>query len=65
MARAATTFRQSDIARAIKGAVKAGAQIERAEIDPTGKIVLIFAGAAEGDRHISPLDKWRAAHGAR
>ena len=39
------TFRQSDLSRAAKGARAGGLNVVRAEIDHTGKIVLIFAEA--------------------
>jgi hypothetical protein len=35
-------FRRTDLTRAIKGAAAAGVEIARAEIEPTGKIVIIF-----------------------
>jgi hypothetical protein len=47
MARAPSTFRQSDVTRAIKAAVAAGVEIQRVEIDPNGRIVIITATEAE------------------
>ncbi len=47
MSRRASSFRQTDVARAIRGAVKEGLTVRRAEIDATGKIVLVFIEAAE------------------
>jgi hypothetical protein len=41
MSRGAHTFKQGDLTRAVKGAVKAGLSVQRVEIDPTGKIVLV------------------------
>jgi hypothetical protein len=43
MSRRPSVFTQTDIARALKGAMSAGLKVARAEIDPSGKIVLTFA----------------------
>ena len=45
MSRGAHTFRQGDVTRAIKGAVKAGFKVGRFEIEQ-GKII-VFAGDPE------------------
>lgn len=42
MARGSLTFKQSDLTRAIKAALKAGVTVERAWIDVDGKIMLGF-----------------------
>jgi hypothetical protein len=47
MPRAASTFRQNDLTRAVKGAVAAGVKIAQVEINKDGKIILI---AENGDR---------------
>lgn len=51
----ASAFRQSDLNRALRGAVNAGMWVERVEIEASGKKV-IFSGApvARG----SPLNPW-------
>lgn len=41
MKRQPCTFRQSDVTRAIKAAIAAGAKIARIEIDKSGKIILV------------------------
>jgi len=61
MSKGRWAFRPKDIARAIKGAVSAGAEISRAEIDPaTGKIVLIFGKSVASDT--GPLTSGTAQH---
>ena len=43
MSKGRQTFRRNDFTRAIKGAMAAGVEIARAEIEPdTGKIVIVF-----------------------
>jgi hypothetical protein len=42
MSRGSQNFRQSDLTKAIKGAVNGGLKVERVEIDSAGKIV-VFA----------------------
>ena len=41
MARGPATFKQADVTRALRGAVAAGVEVQRIEIDKTGKIVVI------------------------
>jgi hypothetical protein len=40
MARTPSTFKQGDVTRAVKGAIAAGLDIARVEIDRHGKIVI-------------------------
>ena len=40
-ARGTCTFRQRDVTAAVKGAVKAGVEVRRVEIDKDGKIVVV------------------------
>jgi hypothetical protein len=66
MARAPSTFRQQDVTRALRAALRAGVEIQRCEIAPDGKIILVtrndaIAGSSEP---MSPLDSWRASRGA-
>lgn len=65
MARLQSRFRQIDLTRAVKGIVAAGVPTARAEIEPSGKIVIVFG---EPDVQVdapSPLDDWRKSRGAR
>jgi hypothetical protein len=55
MSRGQQTFKQGDLAKALKAAVKAGIAVERLEIDKDGKIVIVTgrpvdaANAAEAE----------------
>jgi hypothetical protein len=65
MGRAPAKFRQADVARAIRGAIKAGLSVSRVEIDRDGKIVVICAGDAPAIEE-SPddaLERLRRARG--
>jgi hypothetical protein len=54
-----TKFRQQDLTRALRGAIAAGVQIARVEIDPSGKIV-IELDTGERVESSNALDKWMA-----
>ena len=41
MARAACTFKQQDVTRAVRAVVAAGVQVQRVEIGKDGKIVVV------------------------
>jgi hypothetical protein len=56
-----STFRQSDLTRALKGAIAAGVEVAAVEIDPTGKIV-IMTGVKRPTAPENALDKWMAKH---
>ena len=59
MARAPSTFRQTDVTRAVKAVVAAGVNIARVEIDKSGKIVIVTGGAKAELSELAPLDAWR------
>jgi hypothetical protein len=43
MSKGRQAFRRNDLTRAIKGAIAAGVEVARAEVEPdTGKIVIVF-----------------------
>ena len=46
MTRTLSTFRQRDVTKAVKAVAAAGVDIARVEIDSTGKIAIITAGAS-------------------
>jgi hypothetical protein len=47
MSRGQQTFKQRDVTKALKAAVKAGITIERFEIDKNGKIIIVPAKAED------------------
>ena len=48
MSRGAQTFRQADLTKALKGAVAAGINVNRVEIDRAGKTVVVAGSAGQG-----------------
>jgi hypothetical protein len=50
-------FRQTDVARAIKGAVSAGLTVQRVEVDKAGKIVVIVGEPDKAER-VTPSNSW-------
>jgi hypothetical protein len=50
-------FRQTDVARAIKGAVAAGLTVQRVEVDKAGKIIVVV-GEAGKDVVASEGNEW-------
>jgi hypothetical protein len=60
MSKERQTFRRTDLTRAIKGAISAGIEIARAEIEPqTGKIVIVFGkSVASSTANSGELGGW-------
>jgi hypothetical protein len=58
MARAPSTFRQSDVTRAIKAAVAAGVHIARIEVDGTGKIAIVTTDAPDAQGEVREGNEW-------
>jgi hypothetical protein len=56
MSRGAQTFTQFDVTKAIKGAVKAGLDVKRVEIE-AGKIV-VFTGKPDEPQKAEPANEW-------
>jgi hypothetical protein len=52
-------FKQADVTRAIKGAIAAGMKVARAEIDQSGRIVVV-SPSEETTKPANDLDKWLA-----
>ncbi|MCP4305246.1 MAG: hypothetical protein GY788_10300 [bacterium] len=52
-----SAFNLVDVFRAAKGVMKAGLNVERVEIDPNGKIVVV-TGVDESQAHSSEKNEW-------
>lgn len=52
-------FKQADVTRAIKGAIAAGMKVARAEIDLSGRIVIV-SPSENTAKPANDLDKWLA-----
>jgi hypothetical protein len=68
MARTPSTFRQTDVTRAVKAVVAAGVNIARVEIDKSGKIVIVSGkpqepAIARQDDLDQELAEFEARHG--
>ena len=61
MPRRLSTFRQSDVARAVKAAQSAGLPIGKVEVAPDGTIRLIIADGGDSVAD-TPFDQWKAKH---
>jgi hypothetical protein len=62
MGRAASTFRQQDVTKALRAATAAGLKVTGYSIDPqTGKIEVV-TGKPEAQDSSAPLDHWMAKH---
>jgi hypothetical protein len=64
MSRSPSTFRQTDLTRAIKAARNAGVEVARAEIAKDGKIIIIIGETtgSSADIELTPddeLERWR------
>lgn len=64
MARTPATFRQADVARAVRAVKAAGLDVVRTEIGPDGKIVLVHASEVTSEP-ANPFDEWKAKKDAR
>lgn len=58
MGKGPATFKQRDVAAAIKAAVKAGCEVRRIEIEKNGKIIVIVGGEPGGDRPEDRSGAW-------
>jgi hypothetical protein len=58
MSRAAQTFKQGDMTKALKAAVKAGLKVQRAEVRTDGSIVLDFDPPATAPQDDPNVNEW-------
>lgn len=61
MTRRPSTFRQTDVARAVKAAQAAGLAIGSVEVAPDGTIRVIIAESGDSTP-ISHFDQWKRKH---
>ena len=69
MSRGPTTFRQSDLTRAIRGVRNAGVDVARAEIAKDGRIIIVVGEASNvsSSAELTPddeLERWRTKKNA-
>ena len=57
MARRPATFRQADLARALKAALQAGMRVAEALITQDGSIKLVFVNTGVASSTVNPLDR--------
>ena len=63
MARGHSTFKQTDLTRALRAARAAGVNVQRFEIDKDGKIVIVTGNAAAPDNDLDrELTDFEARH---
>jgi hypothetical protein len=61
MGQGKATFKQADLTRALRAVEKAGRDLERAEIDRDGRIVLVFKNGEEVLVEQNEWDEWRGS----
>jgi hypothetical protein len=64
MARAACTFRQADVTRAIRAIEAAGQKVRKVEVDKDGKVVIVIAQEDDDAAVDSERNEWDAEYGA-
>jgi hypothetical protein len=57
-------FRQRDVTKAVRAVAAAGVQIDRVEVDKTGKIVIVTRNVLGDSSNNSPANEWDEKYGA-
>ena len=57
-------FRQRDVTKAVRAVAAAGMQIDRVEVDKTGKIVIVTGKDLGDSSNNSPANEWDEKYGA-
>jgi hypothetical protein len=58
MSRRPSSFRQRDVAAAVKGAIAAGCTVARIEVDKEGRIVVIVSGKEQSPERPANANEW-------
>ena len=58
MSRRPSTFRQRDVAAAIRGAIAAGCTVARVEVDKDGRIVVIMIDKEQSPEKAAGANEW-------
>ena len=61
MADKRTPFKMHDMRRALRAIKEEGLSVDRIEVDPTGKFVIVSGTISQQDRE-DPFDKWIRTH---
>ncbi|MCC7483037.1 MAG: hypothetical protein IT541_16075 [Hyphomicrobiales bacterium] len=64
MANRAAAIKETDVKRILKGALSAGFEIGRVEVEVEGGKLVLFVKTAENIATETPLEKWKREHGA-
>ena len=60
MSRRPSLFRQTDLTRAVKGALEAGIAVERIEIDKDARIAIVSRSQPETEEKRADRNEWDA-----
>jgi hypothetical protein len=62
VSRRQATFRQRDLAAALKAAKAAGLEVARIKVDPNGQITMELVRTESAKEPATPLDEWLSNH---